>query len=214
MLQKTRKQRWVECHKVLAEHMEEFVRVGLALREIRDDQLYKEGGYDTFEKCVKEEWDIGKSYATQLIGSATLRLHLPTPKKVTSSNQVQAEWNASSVRELKRLESTSKANHVARVVLKAVDNGDAKLTARTIRKHVDAELGIDRKNPKPKPKPKLEAVILRWTDEIDTMASQIQSVPADALKLYGRNNPAAAKKLAAAIERLEKSLTRVWESLP
>ena len=211
MIEKSRKQRLRDCEKVLAEHMEEFVRVGLSLKEIRDERLYKEDGFETWEsylKANKDRFGIGsRSYAHEVIESAALRMNLDV-------RHAEHSWNQRQIDELKRLKSTSKARHVAKRVLVQIEKEGAKLTAAVVRKHVDKELGVDRTKPKDKPKPEFEDKILQWTDEIESMAYKITTVPSNALALFARNHKAKAKALAAAIETLEKSLTRVWESLP
>ena len=40
-IDKSTKARLRACERVLIDHMEEFVKVGLALKEIRDDRLYE-----------------------------------------------------------------------------------------------------------------------------------------------------------------------------
>jgi len=44
-----------------------FYQMGKALRRIRDEQLYRELLFDSFEKYVKERWDMAKSHAYRLI---------------------------------------------------------------------------------------------------------------------------------------------------
>jgi hypothetical protein len=46
-----------------------FYRVGEALAEIRDRQLYKQHGYKDFREYLKEKWNMGKSQAYRLIDS-------------------------------------------------------------------------------------------------------------------------------------------------
>jgi hypothetical protein len=44
-----------------------FYKVGKALREIRDERLYRELLFDSFEQYVKKRWEMGKSHAYRLI---------------------------------------------------------------------------------------------------------------------------------------------------
>ena len=217
-----KRRRLKECERTLAEHMEEFVKVGLALKEIRDERLYKEDGFNTFEDYCRNRWEMGRSYADHLIGSAELRTRIPDPPK-TATNSRQS-WNETQVRELKRLGSTTRARAVATRVVKEVEQANGKLTANVVRRHVDEALGIDRAAQAKATKAKrdrgipFEDVIQRWTGDIQGMADVIEKViddeAGDALAFFGKTRPRLAKNLATAIERLEKSLTRVWESLP
>jgi len=205
---KSRKQRLRACEKVLTEHMEEFVRVGLALKEIRDERLYKEDGFERFEDYCRKKWEISRKYADKVIASADLRIKLPT-----TTPTGRHEWTERAVRELKRLPADTKAKAVAARVLKEVEKGNGKLTSTIVRKHVDEALGTNRK-PKPRPKIKFQDMVLRWTGQLDAMAHALDSVPDDALNLFAKENPSDTEELVSAIERVQKSLERVWAALP
>lgn len=208
---KSRKQRLRACERVLTEHMEEFVRVGLALKEIRDERLYKEDGFSRFEDYCRKKWAWSRDYADRVISSAELRLVLPTPAKKNPDHG--SAWTERSVRELKRLESPTKAKAVAERVVKAAAKEKKELTSSFVRKHVDRELGIDRK-PKPKPIPKFDETVLRWTGQLNGMADLLDSVSDEDLQHFGATMPHRAKSLVTAIERVQKSLERIWAALP
>ena len=104
-LERSRTQRLRECEKVLAANMEEFVRVGLALKEIRDERLYKDAEFERFEDYCRQKWELSKSYAHNVIGSAELRTRLPSPMSSIGGQT----WTERSVREFKRLDSPTKA---------------------------------------------------------------------------------------------------------
>ena len=131
-----------ECEQVLAGHMEEFVRVGLALKKIRDKKLYKVKGFETFEAYCKVRWEFTYAHAWQLITSAETRLALPP----LPSSMDDVGWHERHVRELKRLDSPAKQKAVAAKVIREVEKSEVKLTASLVRKHVDKELGVERKN--------------------------------------------------------------------
>ena len=44
-----------------------FYEIGKALREIRDERLYRELLYKSFEEYLKKRWDMGRSHAYRLI---------------------------------------------------------------------------------------------------------------------------------------------------
>ncbi|MEM9448687.1 MAG: hypothetical protein AAGA75_09140 [Cyanobacteria bacterium P01_E01_bin.6] len=49
-----------------------FYRVGRALKEIKDTQLYRELGYTSFEAYCNERWQISKSRAHQFLSASQL----------------------------------------------------------------------------------------------------------------------------------------------
>lgn len=53
--------RLAELEAVIKKDLKGFVRVGMALKEIRDNKLYR-GKYTTWKDYLKNEWDISKSY--------------------------------------------------------------------------------------------------------------------------------------------------------
>ena len=203
---KSRKQRLRACENVLAEHMEEFVRVGLALKEIRDDHLYKEGGFDHFKDYCRKKWEIGTNYANKIISSADLRI------KISGTGRTHS-WTEWSVRELKRLKSPTKAKAVAERAVKEAAKQNVELTSTFVRKHVDKELGVDRK-PKPRPAPKFDESVLKWTGQLNGIADLLNSVSDEDIQYFGKTKPMRAKELDSAIERVEKSLERIWATLP
>lgn len=61
----------------IANGMETFIDVGNALKQIRDERLYREG-YETFDEYTKERWGWGKSYANNLIRVSDVDNNLAT----------------------------------------------------------------------------------------------------------------------------------------
>lgn len=47
-----------------------FVEVGNAIREIRDSKLYKDQGYETFEKYCRERWGWSRNYVNKQVTAA------------------------------------------------------------------------------------------------------------------------------------------------
>lgn len=211
-IDKSREQRLRACEAVLIESMEKFVKVGLALKEIREDALFRECGFKSFVEYLKSNenrFGIKKTYAYDLISSAELRVQLPIPRTAES------EWTEWSVRELRRLPADSKAKAVAARVVKEVETSGEPLTVGIVRKHVDKELGVKRGgSAPPRPKPSLNAAVRAWVGQFEGIADKIDTVPDDALALFGAENPLLSKNLADAIERLQTSLARCWANLP
>jgi hypothetical protein len=75
----------------------------MKLKEIRDDELYKEDGFESFEKYCKERFEYAPRYIYNLITSAEYREKLPP------CSSGAEEWNERSVRELKRIPDKKEA---------------------------------------------------------------------------------------------------------
>ena len=68
------------CVMVLKDHaFEEWVRVGLALKYIRDNKAYELYAYENFAMYCKGVWDITRKQAEFFIENAELRLTLDPP---------------------------------------------------------------------------------------------------------------------------------------
>ncbi len=64
------------CERSIESNIKGFVEVGNALATIREGRLYR-GTHDTFESYLKARWQIGRSYASRLIGAAETLPLLP-----------------------------------------------------------------------------------------------------------------------------------------
>src|SRR5262245_45129535 len=142
----TRKQRLRTLENEIRTGMEEFYYTGMKLKEIRDDELYKEDGFATWEAYCKERWEWSRQHVHRLITASEYREKLP------ASPNGDKEWSEATVRELTRIEDKRDAAKVAAKVVKAVEQSEKeaarnpevkpiKLTAATVRKFVDADLG-------------------------------------------------------------------------
>jgi phage host-nuclease inhibitor protein Gam len=199
--------------------MEDFYYVGMALKKIREKKLYRHDPaapdcktWEDWLKANKDELGVGsKRYANDLIGAATLRERLPSLKTGATGAQ---KWTERAIRPLKKVASevsTTKAVQVAKDVIAEIEQTGSPITARIVKKHVDAVLG--EKPEPPKKRDLFEDVILKWTGELQRMTGMIKTVPDDALELFAQNHPAKAKALASAIEEFEESLQRVWDNI-
>ena len=68
---------FVQLEAEIEQNLKGFKRVGYALAVIRDQRLYRVG-YDTFEEYCREEWDLGRSRAYQLMDSSSVVDNLST----------------------------------------------------------------------------------------------------------------------------------------
>ncbi len=64
-----------ELESVIKEHLKRFVTVGLALKEIRDQRLYRIN-YPIFEDYLLREWDMTKQHGYRLIEAAEVYVNL------------------------------------------------------------------------------------------------------------------------------------------
>lgn len=67
----------VQCEADIEQNLKGFRKVGYALTVIRDQSLYR-ANYDTFEDYCREEWDMGRPRAYQLIDSNKVVENLST----------------------------------------------------------------------------------------------------------------------------------------
>ena len=112
-----------ECEAVIERGRETFVKVGLALSEIRDRRLYRTE-YDTFEGYCRVRWRFSRVQAHRLIEAANVVKMLPVGNTVTSERQA---------RELARAPEGDRVE----VLRQAIEAGDGKVTAELIREIVD-----------------------------------------------------------------------------
>jgi hypothetical protein len=74
---------------VIESERRSFYKVGKALREIRDERLYRELFFDSFERYVKKRWDMGKSHAYRLIEASRVIDNLSPIGDVLPENEAQ-----------------------------------------------------------------------------------------------------------------------------
>lgn len=83
-----------------------FVATGKALREIRDNTLYKQGPYGTFDEYVRRRWYMERTYAHRLIHAAEVYENL-LPIGNTAEGSVPLPTSEAQVRPLVRLDPDS-----------------------------------------------------------------------------------------------------------
>ena len=66
--------RFKSCERVIEKGLATFFEVGEAMKEMRDDQLYKQAGYKSFEKYLQERWGMTRTHGDRLIGAAGVLL--------------------------------------------------------------------------------------------------------------------------------------------
>jgi hypothetical protein len=56
-----------EREKAINEAMKRRYAAAMKLKEIRDDELYKDDGFDTWSRYCRERWDWSQDYTDKLI---------------------------------------------------------------------------------------------------------------------------------------------------
>ncbi len=218
----SRKQRLRTLENEIRSGMEEFYYTGMKLKEIRDDELYKEDDFATWEAYCRERWDWSGEHCRRLIVASEYRAKLPTPPIGG------VEWSEGSVRELTRLEDKRDAAKVAAKVVKAVEQSEKeaaknpevkplKLTAATVRKFVDEDLGVDRSAKAQETKqrneegryPEFSVLLVDLTGRIEGEKEKLAKVPPEAWKRLAETKPNVIKRLIAASEALAELLRGV-----
>jgi hypothetical protein len=163
----SRTQRLRTLESQIRKDYEAFVATGFALMEIRDDRLYEEDGYETWDAYLKDrvgaQFGIEQTQAFQLVACAQIRTKLPdinfgVPK--LNSGKDRPEWTQAAVYAFGRLapKNEDRPGHppdydalrkkdverVARKVIAHCEREETRPTATIVRKYVDEELGINR----------------------------------------------------------------------
>lgn len=225
----TRKQRLRTLEKDIRERAETITKNGLQigryLIEIRDDQLWLEDGYESWNQYLTEHAEdlIGHTsrHATNLIASAEIETRIPQRIK----EDVFPNPTASHLQEIKRLvPATGKQNgergkekdysklkkqDVGRVLKRATElAGDAAPSVRDVRKAVDVELGIDRSKPKPPPQPQIDLdVYLRGiADHVESAQKSLSSLTAEMWQQLDQSAPLLVARVAAGCDSLAEFL--------
>ena len=102
-----------------------FVEVGQALARIRDEDLYREAGFRTFEAYCRERWDMGRNYANKQIAAAEVVSTIVPKGLPAPSTESQA-------RELAKLQPKDQVKAWCDAV-KAADASGVPVTARLVR---------------------------------------------------------------------------------
>lgn len=71
-------QKLVRCEEIVDKGVRNMLDAADALKEIRDNRLYKERGYSSFDQYLADEWGFGRSYINKIIKSSETRKRLGT----------------------------------------------------------------------------------------------------------------------------------------
>ncbi len=212
-----RKQRLRTLENEIRSGMEEFYYTGMKLKEIRDDELYKEDGFTSFERYVWDRFQYKKRYLYDLIRSSEYRALLPSPQPCATAHEddEKPRWTEASVRELTRIPDKKEAARVAKKVIEKVEKEEgAKLTSTLVRKVVDEELGVKRGKPAPEPEPEeqgetVSPYLVGCTGRLEAILENLQGINEEGWMLLNRSKPGLVKRFTQACERLAGFLRKV-----
>ena len=225
-----RKQRLRTLEKSIRGTMEQFVETGNALKEIRDDRLYEEDGFETWDAYLKqrvgEDFGIEKTQVQRLINAAIIRPKLPDAKMLNPHvGRDKPEWSQRAVNEFERLAppdpehsqrrdlSALRKQDVQRVAKAAVEIAKEQckpVTAAIVRMAVNAELGIKPEKREPTSKQDfgidLPVYLRQKIGQIEGIIELLADVPADGWKQLEKSDPLLAKRLATVCDQLAELL--------
>ena len=84
-----------QLESLISSNQEHFCETGLALKEIRDNRLYKLALFDTFEAYTRARWDISRAHAYRLIQYCEVIRNLSPIGDILPANESQVRHLAS-----------------------------------------------------------------------------------------------------------------------
>lgn len=119
---------------LISSNQEHFCETGRALKEIRDNRLYKLALFDTFEAYTRARWDISRAHAYRLIHYCEVIRNLSPIGDVLPANESQVRHLAP----LRPLEQR-------RIWKDFLDSG-TEMTAQNIKRFIDTR-GVKKPHP-------------------------------------------------------------------
>lgn len=187
------KHRLEELEAIIKKDLKGFIRVGMALKNIKEEELWR-GEYDSFEDYVKKVWDLGKTYAYDQIkafnvvenlkavfrncGNESLKndgnncSHLKNAK--LTSNELILPQNESQARPLTALQPIQQRIAWQKVIKRT----EGKPTALAVRKVVEKIMGQN---------------IEQGVDELKVEASTTEGIPDDFNEAFNQMANVVAK---------------------
>jgi hypothetical protein len=155
-----------ELEKTVREGYEQYIKTGLALKEIRDCKLWRAAGCRNWTDYLKtrayEAFGIERKEVFRMIQAAVIRLKLPEIENIVPNcdNIENQQWKPAVIREFARLASVKEdepgkprdvdsltkpyLKKVATRVFEEAQQTGKPLSQAIVRNVVDKELGIDR----------------------------------------------------------------------
>jgi hypothetical protein len=201
-----------EIRDALLKGAEEFYRTGMKLKEIRDEEYWKDEGFPSWNQYLESgRLDMSASGARQFITSAEYR------HKVSNNvGKPITAWSHRAFAEITRI-PLEDAPRVARKIEAIVAKKGVKLTGAFVREIVQRELDEPRQPRQSKPEPKsqdngdgnVHQYLAQYTGEIEGMHEALRDVPEAGWTLLHRKHPQSIDRLIEACNRLAEFLEGV-----
>jgi hypothetical protein len=76
------------CESVIERGQQTFVEVGRALARIRDERLFREAGFHSFDDYCQGRWGMQRNYANKLISAGELGTTVPNERQARELRRV------------------------------------------------------------------------------------------------------------------------------
>lgn len=140
-------QRLVRLEEVVDKGVRNMLDAADALKEIRDNKLYSERGYETFDLYLADEWGFGRNYINKIIRASEKRKLLGT----TVPDSIVDQLGESHYRELSGIEGED-LDEVVDLASRTAKSEGKRITAKAIKEARDAVVGTTvPETPVPKP---------------------------------------------------------------
>ena len=141
----------IDIRERILEGAEAFYYVGMKLKEIKDEEYWKDEGFPSWNQyLLSERLEMTKSVALQYLKSATYRHSIG----IRSENSGPPKsWTHGAFTEITRLKIED-APRVAKKIESQAEKKGVKLTGAFVREIVDKELDRQPRQPKPEPPPR------------------------------------------------------------
>jgi len=130
------RERFVELEGVIRDNVTGFIKVGLALKEIREQRLFRER-YESFSAYCKSVWDSSKAYVNRNIAAAEVVQNLAPIGAEPLSDTLSITMNEAQIRPLTILKPAQQK----KAWEKAVEISGGKPTALIVKKVVEEMVG-------------------------------------------------------------------------
>jgi len=170
----------------IAEGMETFIDVGNALKQIRDERLYRDG-YKTFEEYTKERWGWNRAHAHRMIQAAAVDENISIQIGDTAKPKTESQY-----REVAKAPADKQVAVVEAAAAKA-EAEDRKPTAKDYREAVAEVVYEDAIDDEPEP-PKVD----RWDMAVINAFRKCE------------NRLGTLKQLASELSETEREILNEW----
>ena len=194
--------KWKRNVVIVKEFIKSFGPVGIALREIRDEQQYKKH-YMTFEEACREEFGYSKSHSYRLIDEATALEEL---KKSPVGDKVSSD--VLKERHVRALVSCADDTDSRVKIINAIEKSGRPITESEIRKTADEILPPKIKET-PKPEKAKEPEVEEIRDKRTTFNPEDFDTEVETDEPVKQGPSLFEKKLLL----IEQSIDSTWDSL-